>query len=561
MQIDASNNVIVEDIRQSFNYIKAQDLFRKKDSSDFAAYVSCAPYKSSKTCLRNLFGDSQVNDSLLKICRFHGHAARLSWNTVQTFDKLLCLAPKELRRVLGRLAEFWEAVASLADSKDSRTHIYEDYKSINDVSGLWPLFCGAHRAKLKKPIFPGISSQWRNKILKLIETSEFRVPTMGLVVSEANFFLEITKQVKHLLRANGNGYRLQCSEITDDTIVLEEQTYLRFFLVAAQHVNVGGRFRTASEDYDIKKQTTECRHVNCSPNFWKGVTPTEVFTEIMFGTVQPHYVKGNPSVCLIVKDFLESFFGTSMLQNLSQKMTQGQIDMFPELMQAFSLTKKVDKMTQCPSDWDRKSNESEDCQILLEPEPLRQDVRLKPEIVKAQGYISEAGEVYSPVEFDQANSFAHKSSLLGWHDVEDYLLSLPNVVHHAEEYHREPVTGETQASSYSSEERVEYPSKKLVESYGPFSLLNSNESVPIVKASSSDDPITQSGSMSDLGSWDAQTLVYTEDEQPIVARTELVGQELKISAPTSLSDLYKMLDVKEVHMNGKRVLMSVPNKP
>jgi len=270
IQKDTSGKITIEEVRQACNYIKVHDLFRNNPSA-FASYVNppCALPKT-KECLEHLFEDSRVNKYLLNICRFKGHAKSLSWTTVQTFSEMLSLVPKELTRVLGRLAEFWENVASLTES---RAGIYEDTKSIEKVSGLWPTCCSADRKTLrglKKTIFPKIFKKQKNTILEYIENSKFRVPTMGLVISEANFFLYIAKGVTERLEADGNGFFLQYSKIRKgDKTVLDEQAYLRYFLDAAQRSNDSRTPRQVSRDHDIGKRRTNCRRVIDPPTSGK----------------------------------------------------------------------------------------------------------------------------------------------------------------------------------------------------------------------------------------------------------------------------------------------------
>jgi hypothetical protein len=153
---------------------------------------------------------------------------------------------KELTRVLDRLARFWENIALLTES---RAELYEDTQ-----------------LKFKKQ---------KNTILEYIENSKFRVPTMGLVIPKANFFLSIAKGVTESLKTNGNEFYLQYSEIRkDDKTVLDEQVYLRYFLDAAQRSNNNRTPRHVSRDHEIGKRKTSCRRVIDSANFWKCDTPT-----------------------------------------------------------------------------------------------------------------------------------------------------------------------------------------------------------------------------------------------------------------------------------------------
>ncbi len=353
IRIDGFGNVTINEVRQPCDYIKAHNLFRV-DLFAFASYVKppCA-LPRTKECLEHLFRDSTINKHLLNVCRFRGHANSLSWTTFQTFSELLSLVPKELTRVLGRLAEFWDNVACLTES---RTEIYKDTKSIEKVSGLWPACCSADKKmlrKLKKSIFPKIPKKQKNLILEYIENSEFRVPTMGLVVSEATFFLCIAKGVNERLKIDGNGFRLQHSEIRrDDKSILDERAYLRYFLNAAQHVNDSKASSHAPQDHDVGERTTKCRRVIGSASFWRSGTSIGVFNEETLRRIQPRYVDGDPSLCLLVKDFLESFWGPSVLQDLNEKASQYQLnDRLSAQIRASNSRERVNGSNQESSEW------------------------------------------------------------------------------------------------------------------------------------------------------------------------------------------------------------------
>ncbi len=152
---------------------------------------------------------------------------------------------------------------------------------------------------------------------------------MGLVISEATFFLCIARGVNERLKIDGNGYRLQRSEIRkDDKTALDVHAYLRCFLDAAQHVNDSRiSSRHTPKDHDVVgERTTNCRRVTGSSNFWRSGTSIEVFNEKTLRRIQPRYVEGRPPVCLLVKDFLESFWGPSVLQDLDEKASQDQLN-------------------------------------------------------------------------------------------------------------------------------------------------------------------------------------------------------------------------------------------
>ena len=106
IHVDAVGIVTIEEVRQACNYIKAQNLYRN-DRLSFKRYIkSLCALPKTKDCLEHLFKNSKINNYLLNICRFKGHAVSLSWTTVQTFSELLSLVPIELTRVLDRLAKY-----------------------------------------------------------------------------------------------------------------------------------------------------------------------------------------------------------------------------------------------------------------------------------------------------------------------------------------------------------------------------------------------------------------------------------------------------------------------
>lgn len=572
IQIDTLGNIIIEEVRQSCDYIKVHNLFRKNPSA-FAKYVNppCALPKT-KDCLEHLFRDSRVNKHLLNICKFKGHATSLSWTTVQTFSELLSLVPKELTRVLGRLAEFWENVASLTES---RAEIYEDTKSIEKVSGLWPTCCSADRKTLrglKKTIFPKISKQQKDTILKYMENSKFRVPTMGLVISEANFFLCIAKGVNERLGTDGNGFRLQCSEIRkNNKTVLDEQAYLRYFLDAAQRSNYSRMPRHLKG-----KRETNCRRVTDSANFCKSGTPTEIFDENVLRTVQPRYVNGHLPVCLVVKDFLESFLGPSVLQDHNKVSSRDQVNRLSVLIRVSNLEEEDDGSTRDSSKWNSKVG-SHNSRFVLKPfrfEPqaiMSQNAGRKRRSTKAPDYTSEKGEICSPEILPKDSDPMHigkqdagRCSGIG-QAMNDQNENSPENAFYFEKKHRNRSKMDTDSRGFREQARCaskaipgtcSQPDFEYDICYGPFLISCMEEMNPIssksVHAVAPSSVYSSDTLIAESSNWDAQTLVTSQSEIPTNGGIWHVEHE-------SMA-LRKMLGMEVANIHGKEVLTDAWHK-
>ena len=321
-----SGEGIIQGIRQSCDYSKAYELYLA-NPSDFAIYMN-PPWALAKTeqCLKRLFNAIIINNRLLNICRFRAHREKVCWTTIETFCGLLNLVPKELTSALSRLDKFWEDVADLTKL---RSNIYADTRSINKISGLWPKYCSADKEKLcsvTPSLFPMISKKEKEKILKYIEQSDIRVPTMELMISEMKFFYSIAKKVNEILKADGNGLRLEGSQIKkDESVEVDRKTYLLYFLQAAQYADVKKASCNVAKHHDLRGPTTECRKINENSKIWESGTPAELFNETMLETLKPDYVEGQLPACLLVMDFLESFFGFSVSQCLTEKASQDQV--------------------------------------------------------------------------------------------------------------------------------------------------------------------------------------------------------------------------------------------
>lgn len=599
IRFDAHRKIIINEVRQPCDYIKAQNLFRN-DLFAFASYVNppCA-LPRTKECLEHLFSDSTINKHLLNICKFRGHATSLSWTTFQTFSELLSLVPKELTRVLGRLAEFWDNVACLTESK---LKIYKDTKSIKKVSGLWPACCSADKKtlrELKNSIFPGIPKKQKNMILDYIETLDFRVPTMGLVISEATFFLCIAKGVKERLKADGNGFRLQHSEIRkDNKTVLDEDAYLHYFLDAAQHVNHSrASSRHSLQNHGVGERTTNRRRVNGSATFWRSGTSIEVFNEKTLKRIQPRYVEGHPPVCLLVKDFLESFWGPSVLQDLDEKALQ---DKRKNRLSALMRASDLNGSTQESSEWN-SSNESHDSRFILKPFTFESqaimDYRARRQLcsTKAPDCASEKGEICSPETLREVH--LHRSKELGpvhirtqdvrlysesvqafnnqykhlpENDFEESSSDHEGMVRHSYDFRRQArLSSKTVAKvsfPHGSKNDVNGFADTLGESYGPFriSCLEDIDSAKskrfhVIEASSvysSGDGSTQCSSIPESSEWDVQTLVPSEKEKSVDERLDLVEHQSKTER-----SLYEMLGIEFAQIDGRRVLIDARCKP
>jgi len=280
---------------------------------------------------------------------------------LQTLSDLLDLVPNELARVLSRLAGFWEKVACLTD----RTIIYEDTKSIEKYAGIWPSRCDVDRKifkVLKKSTFRTIPKKQKDTILKFIEDFDYRVPTMGLVISEASFFLNIAKGICEKLKSDGDGFRLQYSETRKGSkTVLGEAAYFRNFLQSAQHVSYSMVNRHASPAHSIQERTTNCRRVTNSANFWINGTPSEIFDEKALRSTWPYRVKDQMPVCLLVKGFLESFLGSSVLGNHCHMVSRRQINRPSETTPVGNVVRSQDS-----SAWTIRASDH-DSQFIIEP--------------------------------------------------------------------------------------------------------------------------------------------------------------------------------------------------
>ncbi len=601
IQIDDHGNINIKEVRQPCDYITVQNLFRV-DRFAFANYVKppCA-LPRTKECLEHLFRNSTINQHLLDICRFKGHARSLSWTTFQTFSELLSLVPKELARVLGRLAVFWDNVAGLTEC---RLKIYQDTESIEKVSGLWPARCSADKNTLKelKNLFPGIAKKQKNMILKYIQESESRVPTMRLVISEATFFLCIAKGVNERLKIDGNGFRLRRSEIRkDDKTALDEHAYIRCFLDAAQHVNdIRVSSRHPPQDHDVvEERTTNCRKVTGSANFWRSGTSIEVFNEKTLRRIQPRYVKGHPPVCLLVKDFLESFWGPFVPQDLEGKASQDQLnDRLSALMRASEFRETVNGSTQESSEWN-SSKEHHDSRFILKPftfdsQAIR-DYRPRRQLcsTKAPDYASEKGDICSPGTLREVHLHRRSKELGPVHTrTQDVRLYSEDLQAFDNQYKHLPENDFEELSS-DHEEMVRHPyefrrqarvSSKTVsgvffphgskndvngvsgESYGPFriSCLEDIDSAKsrkfdINEASSmysSGDGSTQCGSTLESDKWDVQTFVPSEKEKSIDERLDFVEHKSETER-----SLYEMLGIKFAQIDGRRVFIDARCNP
>lgn len=593
IEIDPYGNIKIKEVRQHCDYIKAQNLFRV-DRSAFASYVKppCALPRTEQ-CLEHLFRDSTINQHLLNICKFKGHATSLSWTTFQTFSELLSLVPKELTRVLDRLAGFWENVASLTEC---RLKIYQDTKSIEKISGLWPACCSADKntlKQLKDSIFLGIPKKQKNLILDYIEESKFRVPTMGLVISEATFFLCIAKGVNERLKIDGNGFRLQRSEIRkDDKTALDEHAYLRCFLDAAQHVNNRSfSSRHTPQDHDVaEKRTTNCRRVTGSANFWRSGTSIEVFNEKTLRRIQPRYVEGHPLVCLLVKDFLESFWGPFVLQDLEEKASQDQLsNRLSALMRASEFRETINGSTQVSGEWN-SSNKKYDSQFILkpfafDPQALRDcEARRQLHSTKAPDCASEKAEIYSPEtlrevhlhdrskqlgsvhirtqdvrqDSESAQAFSKQYKHSPGNDSEGYSSDHEGIDSHLYDFRRQARPSSKTVSEISfphgSKNDVDGFSDTLGESYGPFrfSYLEDDpakswrsHTIEASSVYSSDDGSTQCSSTPKSNRWDVQTLVQSEKDKSVDERVDFIEHK----------SIYEMLGIKRALADGRRVFI------
>ena len=283
------------------------------------------PWALAKTeqCLRRLFNATIIHNRLLNICMFEAHREKICWTTIESLCGLLNLVPQELTSALSRLDRFWKDVAGLTEL---RSNIYTDTKSINKISGLWPKYCSADKEKLRSitpSLFPKVSKKEKKRILKYIEQSDIRVPTMELMISEMNFFHSIAKKVNEILKAEGNGLRLKESQIKKNgSVEVDRKTYLLYFLQAAKHADVKKASYNVARHHDLRGPTTECRKVNETSKIWESGTPVELFSEAMLGALKPDYVEGQLPVCLLVMDFLEAFFGSSVSQCLTGQASQ-----------------------------------------------------------------------------------------------------------------------------------------------------------------------------------------------------------------------------------------------
>ncbi|KAL8792926.1 MAG: hypothetical protein Q9195_004503 [Heterodermia aff. obscurata] len=179
---------------------------------------------------------------------------------------------------------------------------------------------------MKSSLFPRASEKEKETILKYIEQSDTRVPTMELMISEMNFFYSIAKNVSETLKTNGNGLRLDGSQIKKDrSVEVDRKTYLLHFLQAAQHANVKKAPSNVARLHGLQGPTTKFRKVNETSEIWENGTPAELFNENLLRTLKPHYIEGQLPVCLLVMDFLESFFGFSVSQCLTGEALQDRI--------------------------------------------------------------------------------------------------------------------------------------------------------------------------------------------------------------------------------------------
>lgn len=502
--------------------------------------------------------------------------------------------------MLGRLAEFWDNLVSLTES---RAEIYEDTKSIERLSGLWPACCSSDKKTLrglKKFIFPKIPKVQKNMILDYIENSKFRVPTMGLVISEANFFLCVAKGVGERLKADGNGFRLHRSTIRNgDKTEIDEYAYLRYFLDAARHVSNGSRaFPHASQNHDIHDRRTHCRKVLDSAHFWKYGTPSEVFDEKVLREIQPHYVEGHPPVCLVVKDFLESFWGPSVLQNLNHTTSQIRTNKLSALTGAPNLGGSGNGSIQASS----KSNsrqESYGSGFKLKPFTFKSQASInniaRQQLcsIKAPDYASEEAVICSlgtpqEVHYHRFNeSYARHISdqdtkqdsgiVQPFHAQDEkfpeQISKKPDrrlAIRNTDSYNfRRQLPSKAISEVYSpqgSKDDVHGLPHILGECYGPFriSLLEEDYSTSMRWAHAADgssvysscDGSTQHSLNSDLGEWDTQTLVSSEKDNVIDERVRFV--EHKKEAEPSL---HKMLGIDITQVDGRRVLTNARRRP
>jgi len=407
----------------------------------------------------------------------------------------------------------------------------------------------------------------------------------------SNFFLCIAKGVKERLKADGNGFRLQHSEIRkNNKTVLDEDAYLHYFLDAAQHVNDSrASSRHTLQNHGVVERTTNRRRVNGSANFWRSDTLIEVFNEKTLKRIQPRYVEGHPPVCLLVKHFLESFWGPSVLQNLDKKALQ---DKRNSRLSALMRASDLSGSTQESSEWN-SSNESHDSRFIFKSFTFESqaimDYRARRQLcsTKAPDCASEKGEICSPGTLREVH--LHRSKGLGPVHIrtQDVRLYSESVQAFNNEYKPLPENrfeesssdhGEVTRHSYDFRRQARLSSKTvfevsfpqssknyvigfsdtLGESYGPFriSCLEDIDSVKSrrfhnIEASS----VYSSGDGSTLCSyisseWDVQTLISSEKDKSVDERLNMVEHQSKTER-----SLYEMLGIKFAQIDGRRVLI------
>lgn len=157
--------------------------------------------------------NSEINFHLLELERFQGVWRKLTKTSLGIFVQLLDYVPEELCRVLHRAALFWKEIESLCGSQDE---ILKDNETATRIEGLWPAWSSDEMHRIQQEMDDGIlfpkvkDGSERSKICEKIQTLGYRVPTLGIIISEARAVNCMTDWLR------SQGIELRCSAIYFD---------------------------------------------------------------------------------------------------------------------------------------------------------------------------------------------------------------------------------------------------------------------------------------------------------------------------------------------------------